>query len=528
MTAEARICRILVVDDDRALSLLVGKQLEREGHEVVSVSSGADAISWLANGHADLMLLDLRLPDMTGRELLESLAASGRSMPFVVMTGYGDERMAVEMMKQGASDYMVKDQMFLHLLPSVVSQALERIETDARLARAETALQESEARYRQVIESLPVVFISFEGGTNRVLLARGAVDKLFGYDHAFIVGDNNEARRKMVHPDDAERVHRAIRDGLASMKPFDLEYRIIHGHYGGSVWLYQRVVPIAAPDGSLLRQDSVILDITQQKESEAERQRMHIQLLQAQKLESLGVLAGGIAHDFNNLLTIISGNAQYLARHVDFDPEHVAVLKDIEIAATHAAEMTRSLQAFSRPAPPQIRPTDANRLVSDIYRLLRRMIPTTIDFQLDLDKNDCAVAVDPAQMQQVLVNLCVNARDAMPTGGRLDVQTRLVEPDHVPQRVRAECEAERYVRIRVTDDGCGMEPRTLEQAFDPFFTTKSVGSGTGLGLHLVRRLVHLHLVGYRAVIGLFVDQVLVAVEVTHLFVLPRARLAGRI
>ncbi|MCP4247400.1 MAG: response regulator, partial [bacterium] len=154
--------------------------------------------------------------------------------------------------------------------------------------------------------------------------------------------------------------------------------------------------------------------------------------------------------------------------------------------------MTRSLQAFSRPRKPQIRHIDTNALVEEVYRLLRRMIPATIDFQLDLDPHPCTVEVDPAQMQQLLVNLCVNARDAMPTGGTLVIQTCRVGPESLPALAKLEPVADRYARVRVSDDGCGMDAETLRRIFDPFFTTKTLDRGTGLGLAIVYQIVEAH------------------------------------
>ncbi|UCD29599.1 MAG: response regulator, partial [Planctomycetota bacterium] len=226
--------------------------------------------------------------------------------------------------------------------------------------------------------------------------------------------------------------------------------------------------------------------------SEEKHRRLEAQIQQAQKLESLGVLAGGIAHDFNNLLTIISGNAQYLRDSITLDPPRLTALNDIETAARHASEMTRSLQAFSRPSKPQIKNTDANILVEEVYRLLRRAIPATIEFKLDLDPLPCTIAVDPGQTQQMLVNLCVNARDAMPSGGVLIIQTRHVVPDSLPVHAKIDIPSDKYIRISVSDTGCGMNQDTIRTAFDPFFTTKPKDRGTGLGLAVVYTILQSH------------------------------------
>lgn len=230
----------------------------------------------------------------------------------------------------------------------------------------------------------------------------------------------------------------------------------------------------------------------ERKRAEIENQRLEAQLQSAQRLESLGILAGGIAHDFNNLLTIITCNAQYLHGSLKLDQAQQNALRDLETAAAHATEMTRSLLAFSRPTKPQARPLDINELIGDFHRFLRRVMPATIEFVLDRDPQTCTIAVDPGQMQQVLINLCVNARDAMPAGGALTIQTRHVRRAELPALLRNRATEDEFVRIRVSDTGVGMDPDTLRLIFDPFFTTKPKDRGTGLGLAIVYKIVEVH------------------------------------
>lgn len=230
----------------------------------------------------------------------------------------------------------------------------------------------------------------------------------------------------------------------------------------------------------------------ERKRAQIERQRLETQLQNAQRLESLGVLAGGIAHDFNNLLTIITCNAQFLRGSAHLDEAQENALQDLETAAAHATEMTRSLLAFSRPTRPQAKPIDLNVLVADIHRFLRRLLPATIDFQLECAQRPCTVAVDPGQLQQVLINLCVNARDAMPGGGTLKLQTSHVARRDLPAHLRPQASDNEFVCLRVSDTGTGMDSETLRQIFDPFFTTKPKDRGTGLGLAIVYKILEIH------------------------------------
>jgi two-component system, cell cycle sensor histidine kinase and response regulator CckA len=483
--------RALIVEDSPDDIELLLIHLRRSGYDVSyqTVDDPAAMGKALAEQPWDIILCDHAMPHFSSDLALAMVKEKHLDIPFIIVSGAIGEEHAVNAMRSGCHDYVMKSNL-ARLVPAIQREMRDaHVRSERRLA--ENALRDSEARFLQVIDSLSIVFFSIEADTNRVLLIMGPVHEVFGYDRAAFTA-TPDLLWTITHPDDADHVREAYAAGVASLKPFDLEYRIMHGQHHRAAWIYQRVVPIPDAAGNAIRHDSVVMDIAEQKQAEEEREKMQAQLFHAQKLESIGVLAGGIAHDFNNLLTIISGNAQYLSKTLPLDAEQAAVIKDIETAAANAAEMTRSLQAFSRPAKPQIRYADANKLVQDVYRLLRRMIPTTIDFQLELDESPCTIAVDTAQLQQVLVNLCVNARDAMPTGGLLTIQTGHVNRDSLPTAPRKISSSDTYVRIAVTDSGSGMDTDTLRQAFDPFFTTKPLDRGTGLGLTIVYKIVMAH------------------------------------
>ncbi|MCL2329690.1 MAG: ATP-binding protein [Phycisphaerae bacterium] len=223
-----------------------------------------------------------------------------------------------------------------------------------------------------------------------------------------------------------------------------------------------------------------------------EHRPIEAQLQQSQRLESLSVLAGGIAHDFNNLLTIIGGNAQFLRETATLDATQAKALADIETATRSAIDMIRALLAFSRPSKPQISVCDANKLTQDIYRFLRRLIPARIDFRFHPHTSPCCIAADTGQIQQVLINLCINARDACQDQGHIELQTRIVPASALPASNCHQAHQPDYVEIAVRDDGLGMDEQTLGQVFDPFFTTKTQNPGAGLGLSIAYRIVQAH------------------------------------
>jgi PAS domain S-box-containing protein len=222
----------------------------------------------------------------------------------------------------------------------------------------------------------------------------------------------------------------------------------------------------------------------------SDRVKLEDQLRQAQKMEAVGRLAGGIAHDFNNLLTAIRGNAELMSHRVKNDPAMASEVDEILHAADRAASLTRQLLAFSRKQVLQPIALDMNEIVSGVSRMARRIIGTDVQLRLDLSPSIAQVLADPAQVEQVLLNLIVNARDAMPSGGTIIAQTRGVTLGAgAPEIVQAGIAPGPFVMLAVTDDGIGMDAATKARIFEPFFTTKETGRGTGLGLSTVYGIV---------------------------------------
>jgi PAS domain S-box-containing protein len=237
---------------------------------------------------------------------------------------------------------------------------------------------------------------------------------------------------------------------------------------------------------SLLRLvGEIFVSALRRKQAEQALQHSRSQLLQAQKMEAVGTLAGGVAHDFNNQLSVILGNARYVAGQVGEDPELADALSDLQRAGMHCAQLTRSLLAFSRHTPVSPQSILVERVVADVRELLQPLIAASIEFQIEAHNDVDCVLADPTQLQQVLVNLAVNARDAMPEGGHLWMSTRRRSVDRkAAARLGLEGPGE-YVEFTVRDDGLGMDEETASRVFDPFFTTKELGKGTGLGLATV-------------------------------------------
>jgi PAS domain S-box-containing protein len=296
-----------------------------------------------------------------------------------------------------------------------------------------------------------------------------------------------------IHAEDrpwmAEEVVRAVTSG----DPVDIDYRIVRPT-GEVRWIHGRSVTTAWRDGRPARMVGYCHDVTEQRLAEEERERLEGQLRQAQRLESLGQLAGGVAHDFNNLLAVILNYTGFVDEELaafasaSGDPGLLAARADVEQigrAARRAAELTRQLLSFSRREVMRPRVLDLNQIVGDVEQLLRRTLGEHVVLHTALAPDVWHVSADPGQLEQVLVNLAVNARDAMPNGGRLIIETANVHVDAVAAARFRGLRAGRHVRLRVSDTGQGMTKEVLERAFEPFFTTKPKGEGTGLGLSTV-------------------------------------------
>jgi signal transduction histidine kinase/CheY-like chemotaxis protein/HAMP domain-containing protein len=234
------------------------------------------------------------------------------------------------------------------------------------------------------------------------------------------------------------------------------------------------------------------LDITERKRDEEQRRLLETQLFQAQRMESIGTLAGGIAHDFNNILTAIIGNIQLLRRRLDPGNRAFEYLRDIDSAASRAAALTRQLLSFSRRQQLERTVVNVNEMISNLMSMLRRIIGEDIEISVITDPELPPIFADLSQIEQVMVNLAVNARDAMPGGGQMVIETRQVTLDETHHQSHPWIRLGAYVQIAVTDSGCGMDAETQHRAFEPFFTTKGPGEGTGLGLSVAYGIVKQH------------------------------------
>lgn len=360
-----------------------------------------------------------------------------------------------------------EDLRILQALADSASVAMENV-------RVYEQLERSERRYRDLVENLEDVVFSLDTA-GRMQYVSPAVAK-FGYSVEEMLGQHFE---RFVHEDDREAV---LRDFTLAMggEAINCEFRGIGK--GGAVFFLRTTVRATLENGAPVGLNGVLIDVTAQRRAEA-------QLRSAQRLESVGRLAGGVAHDFNNLLTVINGYADFALQRVEKQDHLHSDLREILSAGERAASLTRQLLAFSRKQVLQPEITDLNWIIADIEKMLRRLIGEDITLVTHPAPNLDPVLVDASQIEQVIMNLVVNARDAMPTGGRLSIETANVELDDAYVDQHPAVTPGPYVMLAISDTGYGMNQQTRERIFEPFFTTKEGGKGTGLGLATVYGIV---------------------------------------
>ncbi|RMF85885.1 MAG: PAS domain S-box protein, partial [Nitrospinota bacterium] len=360
------------------------------------------------------------------------------------------------------------------------------LEDVTRLVEVEEALHRSRQEYEALVNSIDGIVWEMDARTWQFSFVSRQAERILGYPVAQWINEPDFWPRH-VHPEDRERTISSCRQATQAKEDHVLEYRMLAAD-GREVWI-RDLVTVVVENDQPVKLRGIMVDITEQKRVEEERAYLEAQLFQAQKMEAVGRLAGGIAHDFNNLLTVISGYSELLLEHIGAHEQWYREILEIRKAAERAATLTRHLLTFSRHQIVEPRVLDLNVLIANLQEMLRRLISENIDLRLHLAPGLGQIKADPSQMEQLVVNLVLNARDAMPDGGRISIETANVELDEAYARRHARVTPGPYILLQVSDTGCGMDAETLSHIFEPFFTTKEVGQGTGLGLAIVYGIV---------------------------------------
>jgi signal transduction histidine kinase/DNA-binding response OmpR family regulator len=482
--------RVLIVDDDERNAFAAVQALEGLGHELVVANSGKQALRKLLEGDFAVILLDLHMPEMDGYETARFIGGHPRTrhIPIVFVTAvFRDEAHLFQAYTAGAVDVVFKpvDPFILRSKVSVlvdlhqktveVSRQAERlkalIEENAKVhaekLEAERALRRTQERQDAIVKSLPIVIHARAAEPPFApLFVSEQAEAVCGFPPSRFVDEPGFGFGR-VHPEDADRLAAALRGALET-GTYACEYRW-QGADGAYRILLDRGIAAPSDDGAVLF--GSLQDVTEHKGLEE-------QLAQAQKMEAVGQLTGGVAHDFNNLLTIVMGNADMLIRRCEPDSPILLKLQAIRQAAERGQALNRQLLAFARRDRLRSEVTNVDTLIADFLSLIVQAVGEAVTVTAQPAGEELRVEVDPAHLETALLNLAVNARDAMPEGGALTIRTARVSGRDL---AGAKSEGE-FAVIEVEDTGCGMSEEVVKHVFEPFFTTKEVGKGSGLGL----------------------------------------------
>ena len=471
--------RVLIVEDSQDDAVLVLRELARGGFgpEAERVETAEALRGALARQPWDLIIADHSLPSFNSFEALSVLRDSGRDIPFIIVSGSIGEETAVEAMKAGADDYLLKSN--LKRLVQAVRRELREARQRRERRAMEQALRQTYEKLRLFFQVSPLAIFSVDfSGT--VQTWNRAAEATFGFTAHEVLG---HAIPIVAAEQAAEfgALLRSHREG-ATLMGQEQAWRAKSGRaIDGAAWTGLLRDASGAPSSIMF----TVADVTEAK-------RLEAQLRQAQKMEAVGRLAGGIAHDFNNLLLVVGGYcglALEATRPGDPLRKHV---EEIQQAAQRATSLVRQLLAFSRRQITQPRVLDLNAAVEGVETMLRRLIGEHIELHIACSARQGTVRFDPGQLEQVIMNLVINASDAMPGGGRIAIETANVEQSVEGGLPCPGLPAGSYVALAVRDNGCGMDAATRARLFEPFFTTKEAGKGTGLGLSTVLGIVQHH------------------------------------
>jgi PAS domain S-box-containing protein len=486
---------VLVVDDDPRNLLALEETLHGLGSDILLARSGAEALKHLLVRDVAVILMDVHMPEMDGYETAEMIRTRERCrhIPIIFVTAVNkDETHVFRGYSAGAVDYVFKpiDPLILRSKVSVFVDLYRKTEEVKRQAeqekrllqenfrvraeklRSEQALRRKEEQQSLIVRSLPIALYTVPAADagRAARFVSDTVERITGFPAARFAEDPAFWQER-VADEDRDRVLREL-EALHETGAATMEYRWRCAD-GSERYFLDQAVLIRDPDGRPREIFGTWLDIS-------ERKHLEQQLMHAQKLEAVGKLTGGIAHDFNNMLSVVIGNLDLLEKQLKGNKGAARFAKTALDGALRCADLTQRLLTFSRRQPLRSKRIDLDELVSAMTELLRRTLGDRIEIAFTAPDNLWPVMIDATQIESALVNLALNARDAMPDGGRLSIEMRNL---HLPEASpEIGLTAGSYVTVAVTDTGTGIPQEVLPRVFEPFFTTKEIGQGTGLGL----------------------------------------------
>ena len=425
----------------------------------------------------DVLLLDYRLPQENALELLKRINETSSRIPVVLITGKGDEEIAVQALKIGAFDYITKNYGYLHKLPSAIENAYYSM----RLKREHQALLESEQRYRVLFEENQTIMLVIDPEIGKVVDANPAAIRFYGWSREELKGKPiteintlawEELQTKLNSITVGDQAKFFFKHRLADGSVRDVEVHSGPVEVGGQPFLY-----------------SMIYDITEHLKEQQEKEWLQRQLIQAQKMESFGQLAGGIAHDFNNILASIIGFTELALDDVETESSIYESLQEVYSAGKRAKDLVSQILAFARQSDEKMQLVKIADTVTEVLKLIRSTTPANIAIQQEIDTASHIMG-NAIQIHQIIMNLCTNAVHAMQnSGGVLKIGLSDIMVDESPEFADLKLKQGRYIKMTVSDTGTGIPNEIIGSIFEPYFTTKLSGEGTGMGLAVVYGIV---------------------------------------
>lgn len=468
--------RLLLVEDSEDDAMLLTRELRRGNYDPVyeRVDTAAAMSEALDREQWEIVIADYAMPQFSGISALQVLQQKQLDLPFIIVSGTIGEDVAVGAMKAGAHDYMNKDNL-ARLVPAV-----ERELREAKV-RQERIVAQEQIREQAALLDVAQDAIIVQDLEDRICFWNKSAERLYGWTSQEVIG---KKAAELLFADPTATLHLTPHPSLLTRKgewQGELDQVTKEGEeiIVESRWRLMR-------DGSGQPKSVLVVntDITEKK-------KLEIQFLRTQRLESIGTLAGGIAHDLNNVLAPILMGLEIIKMKLP-DPESQKVLATLEASTKRGADIVRQVLAFARGLEGRHAELQVKHLVREIAHMATETFPKYIDIRVEIPVTPWVILGDATQLQQVLLNLCVNARDAMPNGGKLLIRAENVRLDENYARMHLEAKPGIYVLLTVTDTGMGIPPAIIDKIFEPFFTTKPVGQGTGLGLSTILGIVRSH------------------------------------
>jgi PAS domain S-box-containing protein len=517
--------KILIVEDTEDSLIMLEMLIDSMGHEALCGTNGVEALCLAKKEHPDLIISDIMMPEMDGFELCRQIKSDPelQNTPFVfysaTYTESQDKDLAAAL---GAAHFIIKPQepiTFIAIIKDILKEIQEKppkkelVTIDIpcqekepsdiqnmylhsickkldkkinELNREKAALKKSEKKYRHLVELVQNYYFFYKRDTEGVFkYISPSVKILLGYKpiefmvHYSRFLTNNPLNNKVGH-------YFEMSLGGEEQPPFEME---IMGKDGSLFWLEVKEFPKVDKEGKVTLIEGIAHNITVRKTISIAHKDLQEQLAHSQKMESVGRLAGGVAHDYNNMLAVILGFSSLALEKINSDHPLFDDLQEIQNAANHSADLTQQLLTFARKQTVIPKVLDLNRTIENILKILRRLIGENIDLEWIPCEDLWSIKMDSVQIDQILANLCANARDAIAGVGRISIETVNVVFDQEYCTAHQEFSPGEYVLLMLSDDGCGMDRKVQSKLFEPFFTTKGVGSGTGLGLSTVYGIV---------------------------------------